>query len=418
MVGLGETYIPAFALALGLGEVAAGWIVTLPLLAGAVIQLASPRAVARLRSLRAFVVLCAVLQAMSLAAFVLIAMGGAAPAAVLYLAATAYWAAGLATGPAWNTWVGTLVPRGVRAKFFARRSQLAQFAVLVGIAGGGIALEAGADRGDLVPTFAVLFAIAAAARLASGGFLASQGEPQPVARFQSTVPIRAWIARLRRSSDGRLLVYLLAVQLAVQVAGPFFTPYMLGELAFSYADYLLVIGTSFLAKMLVLPFVGSLAQRFGALPLLRFAGIGIIPMSSLWIISDSLGFLLIVQVAGGAIWATYELTSFLLLFEHIDESERTSVLTIFNLANAAAIVAGALAGGALLGGLGEGSAGYLAIFALSGGLRLLTVPLLFRIGRIPVGEFAIAMRPIAVRPNAGSINVPIVSSLADEAPSG
>jgi len=35
MVGLGEHYIPAFALAAGLGEVTAGWIASLPILAGA-----------------------------------------------------------------------------------------------------------------------------------------------------------------------------------------------------------------------------------------------------------------------------------------------------------------------------------------------------------------------------------------------
>lgn len=413
MVGLGETYIPAFALAMGMGEVAAGWIVTFPLLAGAVIQLASPIVVTRLRSLRGFVVLCAVLQALSMAAFVVIAIAGAAPAAVLYLVATAYWATALATGPAWNTWVGTLVPSRVRAKFFGRRSRVAQFAVLVGLVGGGLALQAG---GDLVSTFAILFAIAAVARLISAGFLASQSEPQPVPERHRSVPIGAWITRSRRSNDGRLLLYLLAVQVAVQVAGPFFTPYMLRELSFSYVDYLTVIGTSFLAKMLVLPFVGSLAHRFGALPLLRAAGIGIIPMSSLWILSDSLGFLLIVQIVSGAIWAAYELTTFLLLFEHIEQSERTSVLTTFNLANAAAIVVGALVGGAVLGGLGTGPTAYFTIFALSGGLRLMTVPLLFRIGRIPVHEFEMAVRPMAVRPNTGSMDAPIISSLVDKEP--
>src|ERR1700677_4597952 len=45
MVGLGETYLPAFVLALGLGDVAAGLITTVPLAAGAVLQLVSPAGV-------------------------------------------------------------------------------------------------------------------------------------------------------------------------------------------------------------------------------------------------------------------------------------------------------------------------------------------------------------------------------------
>jgi MFS family permease len=138
------------------------------------------------------------------------------------------------------------------------------------------------------------------------------------------------------------------------------------------------------------------------------------PLSALWLISDSFEYLLLVQVVAGSTWAFWELTTFLLLFEHIDESERTSVLTTFNLANAAATVVGSLVGGLILKGLGESHAGYMAIFALSAGLRAATVPLLFRIGRIPVRHYAVAVRPIGVRPNTGSIDVPIVSGLESE----
>src|SRR5215831_21338755 len=56
MVGLGEAYVPAFALALGQGATAAGLLATLPLLAGACFQLVTPVAVRWLRSYRRWVV--------------------------------------------------------------------------------------------------------------------------------------------------------------------------------------------------------------------------------------------------------------------------------------------------------------------------------------------------------------------------
>ena len=40
------------------------------------------------------------------------------------LVASIYWAASLATGPAWNTWQGTVIPHQIRAKFYARRSRI------------------------------------------------------------------------------------------------------------------------------------------------------------------------------------------------------------------------------------------------------------------------------------------------------
>ena len=41
MVGCGETYLPAFALALGLGPIVAGMVASVPLLVGATVQLAA-----------------------------------------------------------------------------------------------------------------------------------------------------------------------------------------------------------------------------------------------------------------------------------------------------------------------------------------------------------------------------------------
>ncbi len=413
MVGVGEAYIPAFALAIGLGEVTAGWVVSIPLMAGAVLQLVSPVAVARLRSYRRWVVMCAITQALSMLGFLLIALTGIRSAALIYLVATVYWGAGLATGPAWNAWVGTLVPRRVRARFFAQRTRLAHGAVFAGLVAAGLALQAGETDGHVMRVFASLFAIALGARSISAALLASQREPRPPVGRAQIVTIRNLTSRWR-GPDGRLLMYMLAVQAAVQVSGPFFTPYMLGELRFNYREYLMLLGTSFLAKMLVLPFVGSLVHRFGGRTMLRIGGLGIIPMSALWLISDSFEFLLAVQVISGSFWAVYELTTFLLLFEHIDESERIGVLTTYNLLHAIMTVTGALVGGVVLTGLGEAHTGYLAIFGISAALRLLTAPLLFRVGRIPTAHYEISVRALAVRPNSGSIDAPILTSLSSD----
>src|SRR6056297_3542830 len=65
MVGVGETYFPAFALAIGLGEVAAGLISSLPMLAGGILQLVSLRAVSWLGSEKRWVLVCAAVQGLA-----------------------------------------------------------------------------------------------------------------------------------------------------------------------------------------------------------------------------------------------------------------------------------------------------------------------------------------------------------------
>jgi MFS family permease len=416
MVGAGETYLPAFVLALGLGEINAGLVVSLPLLAGAFLQLVSPAAIRRLRSHRRWVVACAAAQGLSFVPLLAAALAGRMPAWVVFLIATLYWGAGMATSAAWNTWVGTLVRREIRARFFALRSRLCQAAVLLGVVGGGLALHYGEEHGQALAVFAALFGFAGACRLASAGFLALQSEPRPAPDNHRDVSVPELLRRVRHSSDGRLLLYLLVVQAAVQISGPYFTPYMLAQVKFSYGQYLLLISTSYAAKTLAFPVFGALAGRFGSQRLLYVFGAAIVPLSALWLVSDSLAWLLVVQVVAGIAWAGYELTTFLLLFDRIAESERTSILTTYYLGHAVATVAGATLGAVILKSIGPVPGAYMVLFALSCAARVGAVAFLARLHGAPAAPVQIAPDTLAVRPNTGSMSAPLVLSEGGNGP--
>lgn len=420
MVGAGETYLAAFVLAMGKGELAAGLVASIPMLAGAVIQLISPAAVRWLRSHRRWVVLCAIVQALSFIPLIVGALLGALPTALIFLFAAVYWGSGMATGPAWNTWAGTIVPQSIRAAYFAKRSRMAHIAVLIGLLGGGASLHLSAQADSALTAFAMLFLVAAMCRTVSAVLLAGQSEPDPPDENHRQVPWRELAGRFRHSHGGRLLLYMLVVQAAVQISGPYFTPFMLGELEMSYANYLLLIATSYSARILVMPLLGQFIRRAGARRVLWFAGLGIVPLSALWLGSDEIWYLFLVQLVAGAVWAAYELATFLLLFETIAEEERTSVLTTFNLGNALAIVGGSTLGGAVLSTMGSDHAAYMAIFAISGGVRLLTIPLLGRAARdLPEPSAPIEPVPtrvVAVRPNLGSIERPVLPGLPSPPP--
>lgn len=420
MVGLGEAYLAAFALAVGLGEIVAGLVGTIPLLVGSVLQLISPRGVALLGSLRRWVILCATVQALSLLPLVAAAWVGRISAPMLMLIASLYWAGALAAGPAWTTWIGSIIPRRVRAGFLARRARLCQIAVLLGLAVAGLSLQYGAKREMTLTIFGLLFLAAAGARFFSAFMLTRHSEARVPLHAQRTVPLREVARKIRGGPDGRLLVYMLTVQVCVQISGPFFTPYMLKRLEFSYAEYLMLLATAFIAKMLALPAMARFADRKGAQALLWTSGLAIVPLAGFWILSDSLFYLFMIQICAGIIWGMYELATLLLLFDQIDERERTSILTLFNLANAAAMVGGSLLGGAILGAIVHSSLGtisdgrfaYHCLFALTTVARLGTLIFLRRAVSVVErpGRLRAQLAPpgtIAVRPQMGSIDRPM-----------
>ncbi len=416
MVGLGEIYVPAFALRLGKSDATAALVATLPMLAGALLQLVSLRVVRQLGSLRRWVVVCVALQAACFVPLAVCAWTGSMPTLLLFLAVALYWTVGLASGPAWSSWVETLVPRALRINYFAVRTRMLHVAALVGLAAGGWILQS--TRGWEPPTrgFVILFACAALARTASAVCLASQSEHGGAHVGTRVVGLREFLARLAHGRDGKLLAYMLALQLAAQVAQPFFTPFMLSRLELDYAHYMGLVSAAFLSKSISLEFHRRFAQRFGVRALLWVGALGLVPCSLPWMLTDSWGWLFATQILTGAAWAAWELSTFLLIFDAVEAEERTSVLTSYSACNALAFVLGSLGGTALLAGAGGGTKAFYLLFGVSALLRLCALPLLARVPRLEPRRGPIGSGVEALRPSAGSIDEPLLPQLERSEP--
>ncbi|MDX1945198.1 MAG: MFS transporter [Pirellulaceae bacterium] len=447
MIGIGEAYFAAFALALGTGETFAGLVATLPMLAGATIQLATPHVLRRFHSYRLWVVLCAAVQATALLVMVGAAWLAPRPAAAwVFFVASIYWAASLAAGPGWNTWIEEVIPKRVRANFFACRARISQICTLLGFVVGGLALQVGKAGGWVLAAFVGIFVIGAICRYASATFLSQHSEPSAGKYSIRRVTLRRMVSRTSGEVGGPLIAYLLAVQVVVQISGPYFTPFMLAKekMDLGYFNYMLLIGICFLGKAIALPFWGRVAHYSGARRLLWIGGLAIVPISSLWciagffdvwrttipvnlgvaqfewLISGQIVYLAIVQLVSGLVWAAYELAMLLMFFEAIPKHSRAGVMTIYNFGNAAALVLGSLIGAAILQSCGEAYGAYLCLFGLSSVGRLATLPLLWRTPAraVEVEVVQPAVRVIAVRPDDGGIDRPILSTLAESKGAG
>lgn len=425
MVGLGESLFAAYALALGSGETVAGLVATVPMLTGATLQLAAPRGVAWLGSQQKWVVGASALQAISLLLMPLAALATGSLATLwVFVAATLYHAGVMSGAPVWNTWIDGIIPRPVRTHFLACRSRVAQFCTMLGFLIGGIALQVAASRGTVtygppsygslvramptisaagavLATFCVIFLVAAVCRFASVFFLTQHREQNPAAPVFHRVSPRKLFGSDGKQLGGRIVLYLLTMQVAVQISGPFFGPFLLGEQKISYINFMTLMAISFLGKVVALPLWGRVARSAGPRRLMWLGGAAIVPISGLWIFAPlfselrftlplafaGVGDLLIsaetiyiaaIQLLSGIAWAGYELAMVLMFLEAIPKRERTSVLTVYNFGNAAAMVLGGLIGGTVLRALGENYFAYMVLFGLSSVMRGTTLVCLSR----------------------------------------
>ncbi|MBM4109197.1 MAG: MFS transporter [Phycisphaerae bacterium] len=414
MAGLAESFFPLFVLELGLGEVAAGLVLTIPMFLAATVQLATPRLVRRIGSYRAWVVGCAASQALALVPLVLIALRGQAPAWVVFACATAYWTGAVSCGPAWTAWMGLIIPDRLRARYFSRRNRCLQLGLIAGLVAGAGALHlAGrlppADDGAppwrhdnaLLYAFAALFFIAAIARSISTLYLFRQSEPRPLPITERMLRGMEVARRLRASPEGRLIVALVVMQAAIQVGLPFWHPFVRERLGFAPLEYVALLVGLYAGRAVALPLAGEIAHRRGPRSLLRLGSLAIVPLSLLWIVSPGFWWLFGAQLVGGAAMAMFDLGAFLMMLRLIPDDARTSMVARYMFLNALAMCAGSLVGGALLSDTVPPHPGYALVFVACAAARLAALPLTFRVPTVridarPDGPRGLPERPAVV----------------------
>lgn len=381
MVGAGETFFPAFALALGATDASSGLLTALPFMIGSFVQLGSPHALFALGSYRKWIVAMCALQAACFVPLALIALSGhLLPLWLLYLVVTMYWCSGLAAGPAWSSWLGTLVPVGLRPKFFAKRSHLGQAGLITGMFISGTGLQIATHFHFELIAFAMVFILAGVLRLGSAICLAKQSEKPGIVRSQR--PMRLWSAFAhalsKRKGQGRLIRFMLLFSVSVNISSPFFNAFMLKRLSLEYAAYMGLILASMLAKMLILAVFEKKSFNFNPLFLMKVGlfGAALSPIS--WVFSSNYIYLLVIQLFGGAMWGIYELGLMLVLYAVIRDEDRTSVLSVFNFSTAVTMLLGTSIGGSILSYFHDSMSAYFLIFSLSTVARLLTTLPFFR----------------------------------------
>ena len=256
MVGIGETYLPAFVLAISSSQVACGLVSTVPMVIGAVLQLCAPGAIRRLGSYRRWVVLAAVAQAVAF-------LPCSWPPSSDRCRSPRFSSSWPSIGPrAWRAeQLGTPGPERWCPNASAPLFCLANPLHPVGSHGwvGSRGNYSGIGQGmGLAPRRLCrpLFDGHGEPGMFSAYFISlntSQRPPtNPDCRGSASC---SW--RSASHSASRAILYMLAAQAACQIAGPYFNPYMLGQLKLSYVHYLILICTPYAGPGRLLACLGT-----------------------------------------------------------------------------------------------------------------------------------------------------------------
>ena len=415
MLGVAESYLGAMAVELGHRDVALALLTTIPLVVGALAQLAAGPLTRWLGGRRRMIVAGASLQAVSQLGLVAIALGHETGIWPLLVVKTLFWTSGAVIAPVWNAWMMSLTDARGRERWFAWRSAAVHLALVGAYLGAGFFLDHARHVGALFRGFAILYGVGIAARLVSAVLLRLHADPPPEAPSEDT-PAGSG-ARLRRaltSGEWRVALLVAGVMFGTYVAVPFFTPYMLRELGLDFDTYALLTSVAILTKSLVFPFYGPLAERLGLRRVMLGAGALVTCLPLAWALVPTVPGLVVVEVFSGVAWAGFEFATFQLLLQGSPASCRVEFFSLASSVAGVAQLAGALVGSAALAGL---ALSYQEVFIASAALRgaavlLIATPLGRGLARWPIRKVLLWLSNVRVV--AGVERRPVVTNAPPE----
>jgi MFS family permease len=385
----GAAVLTGWALHLGASPMEVGLVGALPQLAQ-LVQLPAAWTTAALGRRRVALVAVAVSR-QALLPLVLLPFLPIPPAAargVLLAVAGVSAAFGVLGNNAWTAWMGELVPAHLRGRYFGRRTAVCTLGgTLAGLAAAR-ALDLAGARGATGPALAALAVVACVLGAVTTALMARQHEPAGVPLPRPTL---AAALRPLRDPDARaLLAYQVAWNLAVGLAGGYFTLFVLRDLRAGFTVAALHAAAGAGVKILAAPRWGRALDRFGARPVLAASSFGAALLPALWLLAspDRLWPVAVDAVLGGLAWGGHGLTSFALPLAMAPRRDRPFYLATVGVAGGAAYALATAAGGALalalpatvatLGQAGPGH-GLAILFAVSAAGRIASAFLALRI---------------------------------------
>jgi MFS family permease len=251
--------------------------------------------------------------------------------------------------PAWFSLMGDVVPESHRGRYFAKRNLFCTAVSITAVFIFSLILDGYKANSKTIIGFLFIFLLGFLTRVASVGFFTKHYFPAFEFQQSDHVKFREFVKELPKTNFGKFTLYIMGLYIGVNIAGPFFSVYMLNELGFSYTVFVFInISTSIFA-VFAFPLIGKLADRFGNVAMIRFGAIFIPILPLMWIfIKHPIALIFGPQLVGGFAWTAFNLASSNFIYDNIPKAKRGEYVAFYNFMMGIGIVIGGLIGSVLV----------------------------------------------------------------------
>jgi len=377
MLGLTQNYITPYALTMNATTQQIGLLTSVPNFTMAATQFVAPALAERAGSRKGFILPMALMQALTWLPILLIPYFFHTHQVWWLIAfVTLSTAFDSALNPVWGGMMADIVPVQMRGRFFGLRNRITAFiSGAFSYAAGGI-LQLLTGNTNLA--FTIIFTGAIASRLVSFYFLSQMYEPLGSATRTKSHDSVLGIARgLFSTNIGMFIMLCALMNFTTTMAGPFFSPYMLVDLHFSYITYTIINSVAGFAVVGFMTWWGKRIDRAGSIKILTITSFFVPFVAIGWAIYDTLWWLTLMQIFSGFAWAGFQLASGVFIYNAAPPHNRTRYIAFYNSLVFLGVSVGSLTGGLVAPLLPAFMGSYFRSIFMVSGIARLAVALFF-----------------------------------------
>ncbi|MEM2121084.1 MAG: MFS transporter [Candidatus Woesearchaeota archaeon] len=347
MVGCGESFVSAFIIKLGATNFQVGLLTSLSNLIGSISQVISTDITDFTKKRKKIILYSILTQSLIWVPMVLNVLFWKSIYLTIFLFAL-YAFSGNFLIPPWSSILGDIVDKKQGGFFFGRRNAIAGFTAFTTSLIAGFFLNKISSVHSLLG-FAILFLIASIARLVSLYYMRLIYEPEYNVSKEWYFSLLQFIKRMYYNNFGTFVLYLFFMMIAVAIASPYFSIYMLTVLKFNYFTFIILNATHTLTSYLIMTYWGKYSDIYGNKKVLTICGFLVPLYPLLWIFSSNFYYLLLVQIIGGVAWGGFDLSASNFVYDAVTPQRRARCVSYSNFFKGVGVFFGVMIGAFLLG---------------------------------------------------------------------
>ena len=244
--------------------------------------------------------------------------------------------------PAWFSWMGDIVDKKFRGRWFSKRNLLTGFVSIILALAASFFLNFFKTKNWTMLGFAILFFLALIFRMMSWNVFRKKYEPKIKLKKGYYFSFWNFLMKAPKTNFGKFTIFHGFFSFACAIASPLFTVYLLRNLEFSYITYMLVALSSSVFSIAVMEIWGKFADKYGNYRVMGITSLLIPTIPLLWIISPSPIYLILVPgIISGVSWAGFNLATGNFIYDNVTTEKRGLAVSYFNMTNGIGIFLGA-----------------------------------------------------------------------------